>query len=59
MNKPIKSASGAIKFSDSNKLSAAGHALGVKGGHTTSPSRASASRENGKLGGHPTKSSVK
>ena len=60
MNKPTKTNSGGIKFSsDSQTLSSAGSLLGQKGGHTTSNARASASRENGKLGGRPTKSDVK
>ena len=59
MSKPSKNQSGGIRYNDGMGLSSAGSLLGSKGGHTTSPARASASRQNGQLGGRPTKSSVK
>lgn len=60
MSKPTKNQSGGIRFKDDGmSLSSAGSMLGQKGGHTTGPARAAASRENGKLGGRPGKSSVK
>jgi hypothetical protein len=51
MNKPVKSDSGSIKFT----LSKAAKALGTKGGNVSSPAKTQAVRNNGKLGGRPTK----
>ena len=51
MNKPVKSDSGAVKFT----LSKAAKALGTKGGHVSSPAKTQAVRNNGKMGGRPTK----
>lgn len=51
MNKTVKSDSGAMKFT----LSKAAKALGTKGGHVSSPAKTQAVRNNGKLGGRPTK----
>ena len=53
MNKPVRNDSGAIKYTT---LSAAAQTLGKKGGKSTSPPKSAASRQNGKLGGKPSKS---
>jgi len=51
MTKPIRNDSGAVRFT----LAKAAKTLGVKGGSVSSPIKTKAVRNNGKLGGRPTK----
>ena len=50
MSKPKQNESGGIKYTN---LHEAAKAFGGKGGKATTPSKQSASRQNGQLGGRP------